>query len=207
MRLLPREHGATVIWFCSLLLTFGTLQAPPSPVSGVGFLAASTLALVLIARLTSGSKAIARLEHSPTLLPVLSGLLTLIVPLGQIVMVGRFSTSGLAAWLVFLTYGCSGAIYTRDLVRSILSETPPKWTSFNFSAALLAAEIVTLSMINWFSIAAMAVIVPLTVHRIVVPSLIQRKSSSRIARIRLLGLAQTGNLIAAVAIVVLASKL
>jgi hypothetical protein len=96
MRLFPREHGATVIWFSSLLLTFGTLQEAPSALGVVIFVAASVLALVLIGRLTSGSTLAFRLERNLILLPVLSGLLTSIVPLGQIVMVGQLSLPVLA---------------------------------------------------------------------------------------------------------------
>jgi hypothetical protein len=207
MRLLPREHGATVIWFSSLLLTFGALREAPWAPGVVVFLAASVLVLFLIGRLTSGSIVIVRLEQNLILLPVLSGLLTLIVPLGQIVMVGRLSLPVLAAWLVFLTYCSSGVAYTRDLVRSILKESPPTWTAFSLSAVFIVAEVVTLNAVNWLSIAAVTIIVPLTLHRVVVPSLIQRKGSSRVECIRRVGFTQAGNLIAATIILALVSKL
>lgn len=207
MRVLPREHGATVIWLASLLLAFGTLREPPWALGVVVFLAASVLALVLIGKLTSESKVIVRLERNLILLPVLSGLLTLIVPLGQIVMVGQLYFPVLADWLVFLTYCSSGVVYTRDLVRSVLKEAPPTWTSFNLSAVFIVSEVVTLSVVNWLSIATVAIIVPLTVHRVVVLSLIQRKGSSRIERIRGVGFAQAANLIAATIILALVSKL
>ena len=192
MRLLPREHGATVIWFSSLLLTFGALREPPWAPGVVVFLAASVLVLVLIGRLTSGSIVIARLEQNLILLPVLSSLLTLIVPLGQIVMVGQLPLPVLAAWLVFLTYCSSGVAYTRDLVRSILKESPPTWTVFSLSAVFIVAEVVTLNALNWLPIAAVTIIVPLTLHRVVVPSLIQRKGSSKVERIREVGFTQPG---------------
>ena len=207
MRLLPREHGATVICLSSLLLAFGMLREPPSALGVVVFLAASVLALVLIGKLTSGSKVIARLERNPILLPVLSGLLTLIVPLGQIVMVGQLSLPVLACWLVFLTYCSSGVVYTRGLVRSVLKEAPPTWTSFVLSTIFIVAVVVTLSALNWLSIAAVAVLVPLTVHRAVVLLLIQRRGSSRVERIRGVGFAQAGNLIAAAIILAVVSRL
>jgi len=207
MRLLPREHGATVIWFSSLLLTFGALREAPWAPGVVLFLAASVLALVLIGRLTSGSIVIVRLEQNPILLPILSILLTLIVPLGQIVMVGHLSLPVLAAWLVFLTYCSSGVVYTRDLLRSILKELRPTWTAFSLSAGVIVAEVVTLNAINWLSIAAVTIVVPLAVHRMVVLSLIQRKGSSMVERIRRVGFTQAGNLIAATIILALVSKL
>jgi hypothetical protein len=205
--MLPREHGATVIWFSSLLLAFGTLRERPWAPGVVLFLTASVLMLILTGTLTSGSIAVARLERNRTLLPVLSSLLTLIVPLGQIVMVGQLSLPVLAAWFLFLTYCSSGVVYTQDLVQSVLKETPPMWTSFNLSAVIIVVEVATLNAVNWLSIAAVAIFVPFSVYRVVVLSLIQRRGSSRVERIRGVGFAQAGNLIAAVFILALVSRL
>lgn len=207
MRLLPREHGATAIWFSSMLLAFGALQEPPRIFGAVVFLAASVLVLVLIGRLTSGSMVIVRLERNRTLLPILSGLLTLIVPVGQIIMVGQLSLPVLAVWLIFLTYCSAGVVYTRDLVRSVLKQAPLAWTSFNLSAVFIVSELIILNAVNWLSIATVAIILPLTIQRVLVLSLIQRKGSSRIERIRGVGIAQAGNLIAATIILALVSKL
>jgi hypothetical protein len=207
MRLLPREHGATAIWFSSMLLAFGTLRDPPWIPGALLFLAASILALVLLGRLTSGSRVIVRLERNRTLLPVLASLLTLIVPLGQIIMVGQLHLSVLAVWLIFLTYCSSGVVYTRNLVRSVLNEAPPTWTSFNISAVIILFEVVTLNAVNWLSIATIAIIIPLTAYRILVRALIQRKGSSRIEQIRAVGFAQAGNLTATTIILALVPKL
>jgi hypothetical protein len=207
MRLLPREHGATAIWFSSLVLAFGALQEPPWIPGVIVFLTASLFALVLIAWVTSGSVAIARLERNASLLPVLSGLLTLIVPLGQIIMVGQLSIPILAVWLVFLGYCSSSVVYARDLVRSMLKETPPTWVSFSLSVAFIVAVVVILNDLVPLSIAAMAIIVPMTVHRVVVLPLILRKASSKAERIREVGFTQAGNLITAAIILALVSKL
>jgi len=206
MKLLPREHGATTIWFSSLLFAFGTLREQPWIPAVLAFLAASVLALFLVGRLTRGSIRVARLERNSILLPVLSGLLTLIAPFGEIVMVGQISLHILAAWVVFMTYCSCGVVYTRDSVRSVLNEAPPAWTSFILSAVILAAEIVTLNAIDWLSIIAVAAAAPLIVHRAIVLSLIQRRSSSKARRIRGVGFAQAGNLIATVIILALASR-
>ena len=122
-------------------------------------------------------------------------------------MVGQLSLSVLAAWLIFLTYCSSGVVYTRDLVRSVLKEASPTWTSFNLSAVFIVVEVVTLNALNWLPITILTIIVPLTVHRVVVLSLIQRKGSSKIERIRRVGFAQAGNLITATIILALVSKL
>jgi hypothetical protein len=207
MRLLPKEHGATAIWLSSLLLAFGILREPPPALSVVVFLAASVLALVLVGKLTTESKVIARLERNQILLPVLSGLMTLIVPLGQIVMVRQLSLLAFAIWLVFLGYCSSGVVYTRGLVRSVVKEAPPTWTSFGLSAVLIVAVIVALNTLNWLPLAALAILVPLTVHRLAVLLLIRRKGSSRLERIRGVGFTQGGNLIAAAIILSMISRL
>jgi hypothetical protein len=206
MRLLPREHGATVIWFSSLLLAFGMLRKPPSSAGFAVFLAASVLGLLLTGELTSRSTVVVRMERHAILLPVLSGLLTLITPLGQVLMVGQLSPSVLAVWLVFLAYSSSGVVYTRDLVRSMLKESPPTWTNFSLSAVFIVAEVVTLNALNWLSIIALAIVVPLTVHRVAVLWMIKRRGYSAVERIRSVGFVQTGNLIAATIILALVSK-
>jgi hypothetical protein len=89
----------------------------------------------------------------------------------------------------------------------VLKEASPTWTSFNLSAVFIASEVVILNAVNWLSIATVAIIVPLTVYRTVVLSLIQQKRYSRIERIRGVGFAQAGNLIAATIILALVSKL
>ena len=207
MKLLPREHGASAIWFSSLLLSFGTLRQPPWAPGVVVFLAASALALIVTGRLTSRSKVIARMERNPTLLPVLSSPLTLLVPLGQLLMAGQLPIPLLAVWLVFLTYCSSGVVYTRDSVRSVLKEAPLTWTSFSLSATMILAQVVTLSAAHWLSITAIAVVVPLSIHRVIVLLLTQRKGYSKIERIRGVGFTQAGNLIAATIILDLVSRL
>jgi len=207
MKLLPREHGATVIWLSSSLLAFGTLRELPSTLSVVVFLAASVLALVFIGRLTSRSTVIVRMERNTVLLPVLSGLLTLITPLGQVLMVGLLSLPVIAAWLVFLTYSSLGVVYTRDLVRSMLNESPPTWITLALSAVFIGAEVLILNALSWLSMLAVTIILPLTFHRVVVLSLVQRKASSTVERIRRVGFVQAGNLIVATIILALVTKL
>ena len=172
--MLPREHGASAIWFSSLLLPFGTLRQQPWAPGVAVFLAASVFALIVTGRLTTRSKVIARLERDPLLLPILSSSLTLLVPLGQILMVGQLPFPILAVWLVFLTYCSSGVVYTRDSVRSVLKEAPLAWTSFGLSAAIVLAEVAILSAAHWLSITAIAVVVPLSIHRVIVLLLTQR---------------------------------
>ena len=55
MAILPREHGATVIWLASLILALATLDETPSAVGLVVFVTASVVALLLLTQLTGGS--------------------------------------------------------------------------------------------------------------------------------------------------------
>jgi hypothetical protein len=89
----------------------------------------------------------------------------------------------------------------------MLKESQPTWISFSLSAVLTAVEIVTMSVVNWLSIIAVAIIVPLIVHRVIILWLIQRKGSSTVERIRGMGFVQAGNLLAATIILALVSKL
>ena len=207
MKLLPREHGASAIWFCSLLLAFGALRESPWVPGVVVFLAVSMLVLIVTGTLTTHSKVIARLERNPILLPILSSSLTLLVPLGQILMSGQLSLPILAVWLVFLTYCSSGVVYTRDSVRSVLKEASLKWTRFSLCAAIILTEVGILSAAHWLSITAITVVVPLSIHRVIVLRLTQQRGSSKLERIRGVGFTQAGNLIAATIILDLASRL
>ena len=197
MKLLPREHGATAIWFSSVLLALGTLEKPPWLPGVVVFLVVSVITLVATGMMTSGSRFIARMEHNAFLLPVLSSLLTLLVPVGQILIVGQVDVRFLAVWLVFLTYCASGVVYTRDLVRSVLKEAPLTWASFSLSLVLVLVEAIALNVVNQLSFAALAIVAPLIIHRIIVPSLVERKGASKSERIRAVGFTQAGNLVAA----------
>jgi hypothetical protein len=207
MRLLPREHGATAIWLSSVLLAYGMLRELPWAFRVALFLATSLGALALIGKVTRSSRAIARMERNPVLLSVLSGLLTILVPLGQVLMVGQLSIHVLAIWAVFLTYCTLGVIYTRDTVRSVLKETRPTWTIFSLSAVLITLEIAILkAALAWLSIATLAVLVPLILHRVVVLSLFHRKGSSKVELIRGVGFAQAGNLMAVAIILAVVSR-
>jgi hypothetical protein len=122
-------------------------------------------------------------------------------------MGGRFSIPIIAIWLVFLAYCSSGVLYARDLVRSVLKETPPRWTIFSLPMVLIVALVLILNAVTRLSIVALAIALPLTVHRILILPLIHRKASSKIERIRMVGFSQAGNLLTASLILALVSRL
>src|SRR3990170_6658657 len=149
MRVLPREHGATVIWLASLVLALGAITATPSPVRLAAFVTAAVLALLFLARLTSGSVAVMRMERHAVLLPALSGFLTLVVPAGELVVLGRLTPPVLAAWLLFATYTVAGVVLTRAGVRAILKRrTPAMAGGVLLVAAVVAAEAVAVQWLR-----------------------------------------------------------
>ncbi len=207
MRLLPREHGATASWFASVLLAFLVLPGWPPILPGVGFACAALLALVLLGALTGRSAVVMRLERNPMLLPALSSPLTLIVPFGYLVMAGPLTLTIVSVWLVFLVYTATGIVYTGDAVRAVLKETAPGWGLLLASAGVLGVEAAVLAGLGWVSPAAVAVLAPLFVHRLAIPT---RGSSSHVPkarRIRIVGVAESANLIAAAVVLAWASRL
>lgn len=203
MRVLPREHGATVIWLSSLVLALGTLREAPGVVGLVAFVVASALALVLLAQLTSRSVAVMRMERDPILLPTLSGALTLVVPLGHLAMVGRLPAEVLAVWLLFLTYTVAGVFITRIGVRAILRRTTPALSgSILLASVALGAEAILLSAFGSLRIEAAAVLAPLFAYWRAIEYLSRSKVVARAGIVRSVGFAHSADTLAAVAILV-----
>ena len=207
MRLLPREHGATVIWFASLLLAFAALRKPPNWFGLIVYVGVAVVALVLLGRFTKRSAMVARLERSRVLLPALSASLTVLIPVGQLLMVGQLSRPVLSAWLVFLTFVAAGVVATRELVRDILKARSTTWAGLVGAGTVLAAEGATLALVHWLSPVAITVVVPLTLQRWFATRRIRNERIPRSQRIRFLGFTQSASLVAAATILALATFL
>jgi len=208
MRVLPREHGATVIWLASLVLALASLAATPSLVRLAAFLAAAVIALVLLGRFTASSVAVMRMERDAVLLPVLSGLLTLVVPAGELAMLGRSSPPILAAWLLFATYTMAGVVLTRVGVRAILKRrTPAMAGGVLLVAAVVAAEAVAVHWLGWLDIASVAILVPLVVYWRGIVRLSRSEETPRTRVVRRVGFAQSGNVVAVAVILAVVLRL
>ncbi len=207
MRLLPREHGATAIWLASVVLAFLILPEVPGLLPTAAFVGLCLAALLLVAALTGRSAVLIRLERNPNLLPALSSPLTLIVPLGHLIMAGLLTRTVVAAWLVFLAYTATGIVYTGDAVRAVLRDAHPNLRLLAASAVLLAAESAAFAALGWLSIASLAVLAPLLAHRLAIRSRPSSESAPKVRRIRNLGMAESANLLAAAAILALVARL
>jgi hypothetical protein len=91
MKILPREHGATVIWFVSILALMLIITTVPPPQFLILFLVASVAILLSAGQITSRSQKLIRIQRNRLFLPVLSSSLTFILPLGEIIMFGILS--------------------------------------------------------------------------------------------------------------------
>ena len=208
MRVLPREHGATVIWLSSLIIALATLDEAPSVIGLAAFVTASVAALVLLAKLTGGSAAVMRIERNIVLLPILSGLLTLIVPLGHVLMLGQLSKSILAVWFLFLTYTVAGVVYTRIAVRAVLGRTKSSLATCMIPVSfILVAEVAVLSAIGWLHSAAAIIVGPSLFWWLAITSLSESEASSRTGIVRRVGIMQSANMIAVSIILAVVSRL
>ena len=205
MRWFPREHGATVIWVASLLLAFALLRARPSLSGSLLYVGIALVALVILARLTRGSVMLARLERHPVLLPALSASLTVLVPLGQLLMVDRLSPSVVSAWLVFLTYVAAGVVITREMVRAVLKGPTSTGTGVAGAGTILGIEGAGFALVHWLSPVALTVLVPWTLQRWYVARRTQDDRVPRVRRIRIIGLTQSASLVAAAILLAIAS--
>ncbi len=204
VRLLPREHGATAIWFASVLLAFLVLPVAPSILPLMGFLGVAAAALLFVGALTGRSAVLLRMERNPSLLPALSSPLTLIVPIGYVIMAGPPSVRIVSVWLLFLVYTATGIAYTGEAVRAVLKGVAPARGPLVVSATLLVVESALLSAVGWLSAASVAVLAPLFIHRLASRSQPSPVSKSR--SIRRLGLAESANLIACAVILAVVSR-
>ncbi len=207
MPLLPREHGATAIWLASVVLAFLILPEVPGLLPSFAFVGVCLAALLAVAALTGRSAVLIRLERNPNLLPALSSPLTLIVPLGYLILAGPLTWTILAAWLIFLVYTATGIVYTGDAVRAVLKDAPPGGRWLVVSAVLLAAESVAFAGLGWLPVASLAVLVPLLAHRLALRIRPSSGSVPKARRIRYLGMAESANLLAAAVILALVARL
>jgi len=206
MRLLPREHGVTVIWLSALILALTTLPILPPLQLVTAFLTASLIILIALGWLTSSSPTLMRIERS-RVLPITSGGLTVISPLGYFIMVGRITPEIISIWLLFLTYTVVSVAYTQETVRSLLQCRAPTLTRYvlsGFTAFIFEATL--LSKLGPLNPSALAALTPLlTVWFLMRHS--PRPEGSKVKTIRRIGIIQTVNMLAFAAIISVALRL
>jgi hypothetical protein len=138
-----------------------------------------------------------RMERHPVLLPVLSGLLTIAVPAGELVVLGQISPPVLAAWMMFATYTVGGVVLTRSGVRAILKRRAPEVArEVALVAVLVAAEALAANALGWLHLASVGVLVPLVAYWRGIVRLSRSDETPRTRVVRRVGFAQSANMIA-----------
>lgn len=182
--------------------------AGPPPVRLAAFLAGAVLALVLLARVTGGSVAVMRMERDPILLPVLSGLLTALIPLGELLMFSRLTPPVLSVWAIFATYTMAGVVLTRVAVRAVLGRKAPRMaTGILLVSAVVAVEAVVVHTAGWMHVSAVLVLLPLALFWRKAEVVARPSERPLAGRIRSIGFAQSGSMFAAAAILAIVPRL
>ncbi len=210
MKILPREHGATVIWLSATLMAVLTMMpVSPSLLRLALFLGASVTILPLTARLTGRSPTLLRIQRNRLFLPIISGGLTLITPLGYYIVFGTISPKALAIWMLFLTYTTVSVTIIQRKVQELLQRKESSPTLILLPGlAVFTAESVLLSSIGLLHPTIILSLAPLLLMGLYLRSQhgLEAKSDLRIKAIRRIGFQQTGNMIAFVLILATLSK-
>ena len=208
MKILPREHGATVIWFVSVLASILVITALPSPAFLILFLAVSTVVLLSAGQLTSHSRTLVRIQRNRFFLPILSSSLTLIMPLGELIMFGSLSARVLVAWLLLFTYTVVSVSLIQLKVQGFLKgkEVSSKGIVVP-GLAVLAGEGVLLASAGIMHPAVILSLTPLLVMWIYLSRRRVEEKSNRVKMIKRVGFQQTGNMIAFILILAIVTRL
>ncbi len=197
MRLLPREHGATIIWLSATICAVATLPAMPSPVHLLFFIGASILFLVFIGFITSNSKVVMRMERNRVVLLLTSGLLSLIIPFGHLIMFWQITMRVMAIWLLFAIYTAIGVVYIQEAVRAFRNRRRPVLAVFVVSGtAIYVIVAITLHFIGWLNVVSVAAVIPLFVLWLWMRRWVPPEGLPKVRIVKKIGLRQTANMLA-----------
>lgn len=199
-KLLPREHGATVIWLSSSIVALLSLHRPPEPARLLLFMAVSTAFLEAAALITRSSRTVLRAKGDPVLLPLMSSSLTLVAPLGTYLMDDHLPVGAAATWLLLLTYTWVSVLLARRTVRNAVLDEHKALTPMVLGGALLLGfESLSFSFLGWIHPAAVLSVLPLLVAWLLAgraDSALSPREENKRGRIRRIGLLQTGSMLA-----------
>jgi hypothetical protein len=116
---LPREHGASVIWLSSMILLI-SLSELTNPFQIILTIVFSLAVLEFIALISRRSYSIILAEKNPLFLILLSGSVTLIVPIGFYLITNHFLIKTAVTWLLLFTYTTLNVFLSQRSVQNIL---------------------------------------------------------------------------------------
>jgi hypothetical protein len=207
MRFLPREHGATVIWFASVIASLLISPVIPPPTFLIFFLVISIIILLSAGHITNRSPKMIRIQRNRFFLPILSGGVTTLMPLGVAIMFGAISEKVLAAWLLMFTYTVISVSLIQVKVRTLLRRED---LQSNRAVALgltgIVAEVSFLVTIGLMHLAAVFAPAQLTLW-IYLSHRLEERKANKVRVIRKIGFLQTANMLIFVMILAAITRL
>ena len=208
MKILPREHGATVIWFSSILAAVLTMPTLPDPTRLLLFLSVSVSALLFTSYLTGHSPTLIRIQRNRLFLPIISGGLTLTTLLGYYIMFEAVSAKILSVWLLILTYTVISVSLIQSKVQGLLKRKPSSPKPILLPGlTVFTAESLLLYSYGLMHPATLLSMTPLLFMWLYLqrPTL-PETTESKMKTIRRIGFQQTGNMIAFILILTALSR-
>ena len=210
MKVFPREHGATVIWFASILTTFLTIPIYPSIPNILIFLAVSFAILIFIAQITNLSLTLIHVQLNSLILPIITGFLTSITLLGYYIMVGTVSAKNLSIWLLLLTFTIiSVNLVQREVQRLLRMKEYSTSHIVILGLTIFSVEIIMVTSSKLMHSSIVLSIAPLISLWIYLKRnhIAKTNTDSKVKKIREIGFFQTWNIIIFVLILAILSRL
>ncbi|MCL5318995.1 MAG: hypothetical protein M1503_12160 [Thaumarchaeota archaeon] len=149
-----------------------------------------------------------RVQRNRFFLPILSSSLTLIMPLGELIMLGALSGRVLAAWLLLFTYTVVSVSLIQSKVQGFLKgEAASSKHIVVPGLVVLAGEGLLFASAGIFHAAVVFSLTPLLVMWIYLSRRRVGEKSSRMKVIKGVGFQQTGNMIAFIIILAIVTRL
>lgn len=198
MKILPREHGATVIWFVSILASVLTIPFVPS-ISRISiFFIVSAVILMLTSYITNVAPILIKIRRNQIILPIISGGLTLITPLGHFIMFGTVNETIFSVWVFLLTYTIFSVFFIQKKIKSLIQRKEnSSLLLFLFSIIIFGFESSMFFLLGWVQLSIFLIILPVVIMWFFLKDqqIINKLSKSNNQIIKSIGLFQTINMI------------
>lgn len=210
MKFFPREHGATVIWFASILAAFLTIPIYPSVPSILIFLAVSFTILILIAQITGLSVILIHMQRDRLILPIITGFLTSITLLGYYIMLETVSVKNLSIWLLLLTFTViSVSLVQREVQGLLLMKEHPISHIIILGLTVFSVEfimIISSGLMHSVIILSIAPLISMWIY-LKKHNITKTNTDSKVKKIKRIGFFQAWNTVMFVLILAVLSKL
>ncbi|MDP7658126.1 MAG: hypothetical protein QF812_02840 [Nitrososphaerales archaeon] len=198
MKIFPREHGVTVIWFASILTAFLTMSTYPSILNILFFLFVSFTILILMAQMTRLKLIITQMQFNGLILPIITSLLTSITILGYYIMFETVYAKNLSIWFLLFTFTFISVTLVQKEIQGILQirKNPSSHIVF-LGVVVFSTEFIIIIIFRLMNPAIILSIIPLISMWIYLKRthLDKLNTDSKVKKIRRIGLFQSLNVI------------